>query len=580
MPLLKHLTPFTIHMYHLFSSAVLSLILCTTLHAATDWKPLWNGRDLSGWSTWLQKPQPTSEVPGLQRGADGKYPEAIGSNRDPLKVFTVVEEDGRPAIRISGEVFGELRSSESFQNYRLRLQFKWGKAKWPPRHKPETQRDSGLLYHVHAEPGAEGRTWSSSIELQIQERDVGDLYAINSEISVRSTPREVKDNVVFDYDPKGEFRMFSQVPGKQGRCVKQPDNEKPGGEWNTVELVCFGEDAIHIVNGKVVMRLHAPRRIDGPKPLPVTSGPIILQSEGAELYYRDIEYVPITAIPPEFAEPSFRSLAVGATPESVVKGFDGKHYVTLMGTKREKGDGDGGIVRIDGDKVTIFTTGLDDPKGLVFAGGKLITTDFDTVWAIDENGDKTVLAAPNAFSKPPLFLNDVAVEPGGKSILVTEMGDLKAMFAPDGSFWPLDSSEAKNLPPLGRLYRMDLDGKVSVAIDHAPEFPNPNGVDILADGTILIAEFFRGTLMEWKSGKWRRISEDHRSGDGIVNDGKGNLYLTEVRSGRVWHIKTATGERKLLATLQSAADLILDEKNRQLIVPDSKAGLLVFIPLP
>lgn len=277
---------------------------------------------------------------------------------------------------------------------------------------------------------------------------------------------------------------------------------------------------------------------------------------------------------------AFRSLAVGATPESVVHGFDGKLYVTLMGTKREKGDGDGKIVMIDGDKVTVFTEGLDDPKGIVFAGGKLITTDFDTVWAIDEKGVKTALAAPSAFPKPPLFLNDVVVESGGKSVLVTEMGDLKAMFAPDGSFWPLDSDEAKNLPPLGRLYRVTLEGKVSTVIDHAPEFPNPNGVDVLADGTILIAEFFRGTLLAWKNGEWRQISSDHRSGDGIVHDESGNLYLTEVKTGRVWHIKSEGGEKKLLATLQSAADLILDEKNRQLIVPDSKAGLLVFIPLP
>ena len=280
------------------------------------------------------------------------------------------------------------------------------------------------------------------------------------------------------------------------------------------------------------------------------------------------------------AEPTFRSLAVGATPESVVEGFDGKLYVTLMGTKREKGDGDGKIVRIDGDKVTVITEGLDDPKGLVFAGGKLITADFDKVWAIDEKGEKTVLAGPAAFPKPPLFLNDVVVEPSGISILVTEMGDLKAMFGPDGAFWPLDGDEAKNLPPLGRLYRLTLDGKVSIAIDHAPEFPNPNGVDALADGSILIAEFFRGTLLEWKSGKWRQISSDHRSGDGIVHDEAGNLYLTEVKTGRVWHIDSASGEKKLLATLQSAADLILDVKNKQLIVPDSKAGLLVFIPLP
>ena len=277
--------------------------------------------------------------------------------------------------------------------------------------------------------------------------------------------------------------------------------------------------------------------------------------------------------------PTFRSLAVGATPESVVYGFDGKLFVTLMGPKQEKGDGDGQVVMVDGDKVSVFTEGLNDPKGLVFVGGKLITADHDKVWSIDAKGEKTLLAAPDAFPKPPMFLNDVVVDPGGKSILVTEMGDLKAMFMPEGGFWPLDSDVAKNLPPLGRLYRITLDGKVSLAIDHSPEFPNPNGVDALPDGTLLIAEFFRGTLLEWKAGKWRTISSDHRSGDGIVHDDAGNLYLTEVKTGNVWHIKADSGERKLLATLQSAADLILDVKNEQLIVPDSKAGLLVFIPV-
>lgn len=276
-------------------------LLCAPSHAAPEWRPVWNGRDLSEWSTWLHKPHANSHVPGLPRAADGKYQAVIGSDRDPLSVFRIVEEDGKPAIRISGEVFGELRTKESFHNYRLRLQFKWGKAKWPPRDKPETPRDSGLLYHVHADPGAEGRVWARSIELQIQERDVGDLYAVGSEISVHSTTRMVNDKIVYDYDPKGKPQVFSQIPGQEGRCIKQPDNEKPTGEWNTVEIVCFGEDCLHIVNGKVVMRLHAPRRIDGPNPLPVTEGPILLQSEGAEIFYRDIEMAPITAMPPEYA---------------------------------------------------------------------------------------------------------------------------------------------------------------------------------------------------------------------------------------------------------------------------------------
>jgi hypothetical protein len=213
------------------------------------------------------------------RDADGKYAEPIGSGRDPLHVFTVVPDvDGRPAIHISGEVFGELRTARAFKDYHLKFQFKWGSKKWPPRDRPETPRDSGLLYHVHAPPGAEGRTWARSIELQIQEHDVGDLYAVGSAIAVRAKPRAGTN--LYDYDPAGEWTFFSQSQGASGRCVKQPDNEKPTGEWNTVELVALGEDAIHIVNGKVVMRLRGPIRIDGAVPLPVTSGPIILQSEG------------------------------------------------------------------------------------------------------------------------------------------------------------------------------------------------------------------------------------------------------------------------------------------------------------
>ncbi len=282
---------------------ITTLLLCSPLHAQSSWTSLWNGKDLSEWTTWLGKPHKSMDVAGLQRDAEGKYLEAVGPDKDPLKVFTVVTEDGQPAIRISGQIFGELRSKTSLQDYRLRLQFKWGKAKWPPRHEAETPRDSGLLYHVHAAPGTEGRTWARSIELQIQERDVGDLYAVGSQISVRSTPRRIDEKrIAYDYDPKGEFHLFSQIEGQEGRCIKHPDNEKPTGEWNTVEIVCLGEEAIHIVNGKVVMRLHGPRRIDGPQPVPVTSGPILLQSEGAEVFFRQIETMPITAIPTEFRE--------------------------------------------------------------------------------------------------------------------------------------------------------------------------------------------------------------------------------------------------------------------------------------
>jgi hypothetical protein len=269
--------------------------------ADNGWTSLWDGRSLDGWTTWMRQPEPGSQVPGLKRDSSGKYTEPIGSGRDPLKVFTIVTDvDGRPAIRISGEVFGELRTKTSFKDYHLKLQFKWGGKKWPPRDRPETPRDSGLLYHVHAEPGVDGRTWARSIELQIQEHDVGDLYAIGSAIAVRARPRAGSQLALYDYDPGAEWTFFSQSQGAPGRCIKQPDNEKPTGQWNTVELVCLREDSIHIVNGKVVMRLHGPLRIDSPVPMSVTAGPIILQSEGAEVFYRDIEIRSITAIPTEY----------------------------------------------------------------------------------------------------------------------------------------------------------------------------------------------------------------------------------------------------------------------------------------
>ena len=239
---------------------------------------LFNGKDLTGWR--LGK----IVLDGKTESANKKWHVENG------------------AIVIDGGGGGDLYSVREFnKDYHLKLQFKWGSTKWPPRNRPETARDSGLLYHVHNAPGVDGRTWARSVELQIQEHDVGDLYAVGSAIAVRAKPRAGTQPTLYDYDPSGEWTFFPQIQGSSGRCIKQPDNENPTGEWNTVELIAFHDEAIHIVNGKVVMRLHGPMRIDAPVPTPVNSGQIILQSEGAEIFYRDIQLKQISAIPAEFA---------------------------------------------------------------------------------------------------------------------------------------------------------------------------------------------------------------------------------------------------------------------------------------
>ncbi len=282
------------------------------------------------------------------------------------------------------------------------------------------------------------------------------------------------------------------------------------------------------------------------------------------------------------ALPLPRKLAVGANPESVTRGFDGDLFVSIMGPTRKRDDGDGKVVRVRGETVTDFTTGLNDPKGIVFAGGQLITADFDTVWRIDAQGKKTVLAGPKDFPFPPAFLNDVEVEPSGQTILVTDMGDVAKMRDANNQLWARNSAQAKEIKVIARVYRISLAGKVTEVIPPDARMLNPNGVDVLKDGRIRIAEFFSGDVLEWNQGKWKAIAKGHRSGDGIVHDSKGNFYISEVMFGKVTRYQRGNPVGQELSAglgLKSAADIVVDEAHGQLIIPDSKAGELVFIAL-
>jgi len=266
----------------------------------TGWQPLFNGRDLAGWESYLAKPDPAWDVPGLRRAADGKYLEPIGRDRDPLRVFLVESVDGQPAIHISGQGFGVISTKAAYTNFHLRLQVKWGERRWGNR--AAAPRDSGLLYWVHGEPGFAWETWPRCIEFQVQEHDMGDLFAVGTAITVKSHPETAAGKTLYHYDPAGAPVRFLMQSPVDNRCVRAADAEKPRGEWNTLDLICVNGDSIHVVNGVVEMRLHHAERLDGAAPAPLTSGQISLQTEGAEVYYRDIEIHPIDAVPAEFAD--------------------------------------------------------------------------------------------------------------------------------------------------------------------------------------------------------------------------------------------------------------------------------------
>src|SRR5215510_14591954 len=80
------------HAPRLLLIAVCALTATMPTGAQSGWTSIWNGMNLDGWTTWMRQPEATSEVPGLARGADGKYTDPIGSGRDPLNVFTVAPD--------------------------------------------------------------------------------------------------------------------------------------------------------------------------------------------------------------------------------------------------------------------------------------------------------------------------------------------------------------------------------------------------------------------------------------------------------------------------------------------------------
>jgi len=255
---------------------------------------LFNGRDLSGWTTWL---------------VDTK-------REDPRGVYSV--RDGM--LRISGDGFGYLSTDRAYKGYRLVVEVKWGMQNYQTR--KGMARDSGIFLHtVGPEGNSYDRGWGSNerntgsdissgaykaaIECQVMEGGFGDLLLIHGRyadgrhvpvrITVPVTERRVKpDYAKYQFDPRVDKQTLSSgaiawlnkdtawqdVPGFRGRS----DVESPCGEWTRIECVCAGDRVTVFVNGKHVNEAH--------DAFPA-AGKILLQCEGSEVLFRRIELHPV-----------------------------------------------------------------------------------------------------------------------------------------------------------------------------------------------------------------------------------------------------------------------------------------------
>jgi len=275
------------------------LLACAGVATAAEpaWRPLFDGKSLAGWDSWLG---PRSS--GYLDPATTKEP-PIGLNRDPLGVFTVVALDGQPAIRVSGEVFGAITTKESFGNFHMRLEYKWGKKKWPPREEPRHYRDTGILYWAIGPQGAGSYAWMRSVECNIMEKGVGQWWGVAGsyvDIEGRKVVLEKEPSIPYRGESPGETCVVYQPGGPQFTTAEgitsALDFEKEG-VWNQCEVVAWGNVGIHLSNGKTVLALANPRYKEGDVEKRLSHGQIQLQSEGAEVFFRRIEIRPITGIP-------------------------------------------------------------------------------------------------------------------------------------------------------------------------------------------------------------------------------------------------------------------------------------------
>lgn len=252
---------------------------------------------LSYWYKWLGVPYSgLTDLPTGTPIGDGLHGTPLG-RQDPKNVFSVHTLDGEPVLYISGEMLGTLTSNQEYANYHLRLQYKWGTKKYPPR--PLTRpRDCGILFHLTGRN--EDAYWSVfmlGLECQISQGTSGDLlYMTNKDSTLIPT-------VVGRADAGNGWNR--QAPPKQvvvttadPKFHRAANYESDSTAWTTMEVYTLGRAGVYLVNGHVVMAFQdaGVQQPDG-RIRPLSQGKIQIQSEGAEAYCKNISIQAITEIP-------------------------------------------------------------------------------------------------------------------------------------------------------------------------------------------------------------------------------------------------------------------------------------------
>jgi hypothetical protein len=158
-------------------------------------------------------------------------------------------DDG--VIICKGKPAGYIRTKESYKNYVLTLEWRFDPKKGPG--------NSGVLLRMVGQD----KVWPKSVEAQLMSGQAGDFWNID------------------------DFKMTvdkSRTKGRNTVRAKPSIKEKPLGEWNKYRIV--------VDHGKVQLYVNGELQNEATD-VEEVAGKICLQSEGAEIHFRNIELTPI-----------------------------------------------------------------------------------------------------------------------------------------------------------------------------------------------------------------------------------------------------------------------------------------------
>ena len=211
---------------------LLSLLFSFTLSAQTAVK-LFNQTDLEGWYAF--EPQ-------------------TGKHANAADLFSV--EDNM--IRLHGSKAGYLMSEQSFDNFRLTVEFRWNLESNYTR--KSNHKNSGVMYLVPQETA--DVLWPKGIQFQVKEGATGDFILLQ--------------NVTLNINGK------TAEAGKSVGVGRFVDATNPVGEWNTIVITSKGGHVKQELNGELVNE-----GIESS----VLEGRILLQYEGFPIDFRKVEIV-------------------------------------------------------------------------------------------------------------------------------------------------------------------------------------------------------------------------------------------------------------------------------------------------